>query len=149
MPMSNVSQLCTFWVNGLYFGIDALRVQEVIRTLPVTWVPLAPPEVEGLINLRGRIVAAVDLRRRIGLPARPEGREPMNVVIESDDGAISLLVDEIGDVIEVDETHLERPPETLAAGARELIRGVHKLPDRLLLVLDTDRTVSFETLSMK
>jgi purine-binding chemotaxis protein CheW len=134
-------QLATFFVADRFFGVDVLRVQEVLRAQQMTRVPLAPAVIEGLINLRGQIVAAIDLRRRLGLGPRPAGREPMNVVVRTDDGAVSLLVDEIGDVLEVDAAVWERPPENLEAGARELIRGVYKLKERLLLVLDVDRAV--------
>src|SRR5262245_10385244 len=108
----------------------------------MTRVPLAPPVVRGLINLRGQIVTAIDLRRRLELPDRPAEQEPVNVVVQTDDGAVSLLVDEIGDVLQVSETAFERPPETLQGTARALIRGVYKLPDRLLLILDPERTVN-------
>jgi purine-binding chemotaxis protein CheW len=95
--------------------------------------------VSGLINLRGQIVTAVDLRRRLELEPRPPGLLAMNVVVRSDDGAVSLLVDEIGDVVEVEETTFERTPETLRGAVREVITGVHKLNDRLMLVLDTEK----------
>ena len=90
------------------------KVQEVIRYQEMTRVPLAPPVVKGLINLRGQIVTAVDLRRRLGLRERAATDLPMNVVIRTSDGAVSLLVDEIGDVVEVDDTTFERPPETVS-----------------------------------
>jgi purine-binding chemotaxis protein CheW len=134
-------QYCTFFLDGRYFGIDVLKVQEVIRYQEMTRVPLAPPVVRGLINLRGQIVTAIDLRRRLELPDRPEGELPVNVVVYTDDGAISLLVDEIGDVLRVPEKTFEQPPETLRGTARELIRGAYKLDDRLLLVLDLDRVL--------
>ncbi|MGV3710124.1 MAG: chemotaxis protein CheW [Gemmatimonas sp.] len=143
--MADTTQYCTFYVDGLYFGIDVLQVQEVIRTLSMTEVPLAPQGVKGLINLRGQIVTAIDLRTSLGLTPREDGAEPMNVVVRLDDGAVSLLVDEIGDVIEPDEDAFERTPETLTLSARRLIRGVYKLPDRLLLVLDTALAVNLET----
>jgi purine-binding chemotaxis protein CheW len=135
-------QYCTFYVDGHYFGLDVLKVQEVIRYQEMTRVPLAPPVVRGLINLRGQIVTAIDLRRRLELADRPADRLPVNVVVQTDEGAVSLLVDEIGDVLEVPENMFERPPDTLKGTARELIRGAYKLPDRLLLILDTERTVS-------
>jgi purine-binding chemotaxis protein CheW len=140
--MAEAQQFCTFTVGNLYLGIDVLRVQEVIRSQAMTQVPLAHPVVRGLINLRGQIVTAIDLRRRMDLPDRESAELPVNVVIESDDGAISLLVDDIGDVVEVDEQHFERPPDTLRGPARELITGTYKLPDRLLLVLDADAAIS-------
>ena len=101
----------------------------------------AIPKSEGLINLRGQIVTAIDMRRRLGLPPRSEAQPPMNIVVRTDDGAVSLLVDEIGDVLDVEAATYERPPENLDPAAREIIRGVYKLKDRLLLVLDTERTV--------
>jgi purine-binding chemotaxis protein CheW len=132
-------QLCTFFLGRLVFGVDVMQVQEVIRYQPMTRVPLSSPVVGGLINLRGQIVTAIDMRRRIGLPPRPADQLPMNVVVRSDDEAFSLLVDEIGDVVDVDEDSFEQPPATMAAASRELIRGVYKLKRRLLLLLDTER----------
>jgi purine-binding chemotaxis protein CheW len=132
-------QCCTFFLDGHYFGIDVLQVQEVIRYQKMTRVPLAPAVVRGLINLRGQIVTAIDLRRRLDLPDRPDDELPVNVVVRTDDGAVSLLVDEIGDVLRVSEAAFERPPGTLRGTARDLIRGAYKLNGRLLLVLDLDR----------
>src|SRR5271163_1710903 len=140
--MADSHQYCTFMVDGHFFGLDVLKVQEIIRYQEMTRVPLAPPVVRGLINLRGQIVTAIDLRRRLELSDRPADQLPVNVVVHTDDGAVSLLVDEIGDVLEVEEKWFERPPETLRGTARELIRGAYKLKDRLLLILDIDRTVN-------
>jgi purine-binding chemotaxis protein CheW len=140
--MADTTQLCTFFVAGQYFGLDVLHVQEIIRHQQMTRVPLAPPVVRGLINLRGQIVTAIDLRRRLDLPDRPDDQPPVNVVLRTDDGAVSLLVDDIGDVLLVDEALFERPPETLRGSARELIRGAYKLEGRLLMVLDTQRAVN-------
>ena len=134
-------QFCTFYLDGLYFGIEVEGVQEVIRYQEMTPVPLAPPVIRGLINLRGQIVTAIDLRRRLELRPRPDGELPMNVVVRSEDGAVSLLVDEIGDVLETSPEAFEGPPETLSGVARSLIRGAYKLADRLLLVLDTEKAV--------
>lgn len=139
--MADEHQYCTFFLDGHYFGIDVLKVQEIIRYQEMTRVPLAPPVVRGLINLRGQIVTAVDLRRRLDFGDRAAGQEPVNVVVRTPDGAVSLLVDEIGDVLRVTEKHFESPPETLRGTARELVRGAYKLPGRLLLILDTDRAV--------
>src|SRR3954454_57893 len=139
--MTGEHQYCTFYVAGQYFGLDVLKVQEIIRYQEMPRVPLAPPVVRGLINLRGQIVTAIDLRRRLELHDRPADQLPVKVVVHTDDGAVSLLVDEIGDVLAVPETAFERPPETLKGTARELIRGAYKLDDQLLLVLDTERAV--------
>ncbi len=135
------TQFSTFYVNDLFFGVDVLCVQEVLRFQQMTGVPQAPEVIEGLINLRGQIVTAIDMRRRLRLPPRGGELMPMNMVVRTEDGAVSLLVDEIGDVLDVDTASFERPPENLDPAARELIRGVFKLKDRLLLVLDAERTV--------
>ena len=137
----NSGQFATFFVADLFFGVDVLRVQEVLRFQQMTCVPQAPDVIEGLINLRGQIVTAIDMRRRLQLPPRAGDQTPMNMVVRTDDGAVSLLVDEIGDVLEVDEAAYERPPEYLDPAAREFIRGIYKLKERLLLVLDAERTV--------
>ena len=135
-------QYCTFTLAGHHFGVDVRNVQEVIRYQEMTRVPLAHPVVRGLINLRGQIVTALDLRRRLELPPHPADRFPVNVVVSAGDGAVSLLVDEIGDVLTVPEAAFERAPETLTGAARELVRGVYKLDGRLLLILDTARAVA-------
>jgi purine-binding chemotaxis protein CheW len=140
-------QFCTFSLGDLFLGIEVLKVQEVIRSQQMTRVPLAQRSIRGLINLRGQIVTAIDLRERLGLPPLPEDQKPMNVVVRTDEGAVSLLVDEIGDVIEVDAEQYEDPPQTLPASARELIRGVYKLPQRLLLILDSEKTLGLEALA--
>ena len=143
--MADSKQFATFFLNGLFFGIEVLKVQEVIRYQEMTRVPLAPNMIEGLINLRGQIVTAIDLRRRLEMPTRAKGQLPMNVVVRTDDGAVSLLVDEIGDVVEIEDDIYERPPETLTGVARELVRGVYKLKERLLLILDTEKAVGVPT----
>ena len=140
--MNTDSLLCTFDVDGLHFGVGVHQVQEVIRHQVMTPVPLSPPVIAGLINLRGQIVTAIDLRRRLGIPPCDDGRLPMNVVLRSEDEAVSLLVDSIGDVVDVTDVPFEEPPETLDAAARGLIRGAYKLDERLLLSLDTDRAMS-------
>jgi purine-binding chemotaxis protein CheW len=140
--MTNTKQFCTFFVNDLFFGVEVLKVQEVIRYQCMTRVPLAPATIQGLINLRGQIVTAIDLRKRLELPPRGDEQLPMNVVVRSDDGAVSLLVDEIGDVMEIQDDIYEHPPETLKGVARELVQGVYKLKERLLLILDTEKTVN-------
>ncbi len=140
--MSEPKQYCTFYLDDLFFGIDVLMVQEVIKLQDMTNVPLASKVVQGLINLRGQIVTAIDLRRRLELSERPADQEPMNIVIQTDDGAVSLLVDEIGDVLEVTEATLEPPPRTVKGTARELITGVHKLDGCLLLILDTEKAMT-------
>lgn len=137
-------QFCTFKLDGIFFGIDILQVQEIIRRLSFTRIPLAPPLIEGLVNLRGQIVTAIDMRLRIGLPPRPEAKQPTHVVVRTEDGAASLLVDEIGDMMELSDAAFEAPPDTVQGPARELISGVYKLEQGLLLVLDTAKTVDLD-----
>jgi purine-binding chemotaxis protein CheW len=137
--MAQTLQFCTFYLEKLLFGVELKGVQEVIRSLDMTKVPLAPGVVSGLINLRGQIVTAVDLRRRLELEAAPKDMRAMNVVVRSEDGAVSLLVDEIGDVVEVEESSFEAPPETLRGAVRTMILGVHKLDNRLMHVLDIEK----------
>lgn len=129
-------QFCTFFLDGGLFGVPVPQVQEVIPFHDMTPVPLAAPAVEGLINLRGQIVVAIDLRRRLGLPHRPEGTLPINVVMRTGEGAVSLLVDKIGEVIEVPDSSFEVPPETLHGTIRSMILGVYKLDRCLLHALD-------------
>ena len=137
-------QLSTFFLDGLYFGVEVLQVQEVVRYQEMTRVPLAPPVVQGLINLRGQIVTAIDLRRRLGLPERAGDSLPMNVVVRSGESVVSLLVDEIDDVVEVQDSQFEPAPETIKGRATDLIVGVYKLKERLLLALDVERAVTLD-----
>jgi purine-binding chemotaxis protein CheW len=145
--MASSQQFCTFFLDGHFFGTPVPKVQEVIQYQEMTRVPLAPDVISGMINLRGQIVSAIDLRKRLGLPERPAGQLPMNVVVRTTDGAVSLLVDEIGDVIEVEEGMIENPPDTLQDFAREVVRGVYKLSGRLLLALDIDRLVDLNDIT--
>ena len=137
--MQGNSHFCTFYLERLLFGIELRRVQEVMRRVEMTRVPLAPPAVSGLINLRGQIVTAIDLRRRLGLAACTLEIFSSNVVVRTEDGPVSFLVDEIGDVIEAGPASFEPPPETVHPAVRSVILGVHKLDDRLLHVLNTER----------
>lgn len=136
---STIVQYCTFELADLFLGIEVRHVQEVLRYQRTTRVPLAPPVVEGLINLRGQIVTAIDLRRRLELPDRPADALPMNVVLRDDDGIVSLLVDSIGDVLEIDTASIQPPPSTLRGVVRDVVRGVRELEHRLLVLLDVER----------
>lgn len=137
-----MTQLATFTVDKLLFGIDVREVQEVIRYQEMTRVPLAAPTVRGLINLRGQILTAIDMRRRLHLPDRDNDTLPMNVVLHTNDGAVSLLVDAIGDVVEVERSQFEPTPDTLSDSYRQIINGVYKLKGQLLLLLDTSKAVA-------
>jgi purine-binding chemotaxis protein CheW len=143
--MTMKRQYCTFTVGGGYYGVDVTRVQEIVRRQEMTRVPLAPPEVSGLINLRGQVVTAIDLRRRLGMCSRAPDDPIVNVVVTTGDGAISLLADDIRDVLEVSEADFEPPPETCEGAARAFTIGVCKLADRLLIALDVDKIIAIKT----
>jgi purine-binding chemotaxis protein CheW len=138
-------QLCTFMVGDLFFGVDVLSIQEVLRPQPMTRVPLAPGMIRGLINLRGQILTAIDLRERLGLPATPAEVDGMNIVVQLPDGAVSLLVDQVGEVLNLSEEQFETSPPTLRGAVSEVISGVYKLKDRLLLLLDVPSAVTIQT----
>src|SRR5436309_9858992 len=116
--MTGPSQLCTFFVADLFLGVEAVRVQEVFRDRGLTPVPLAAPPVAGLINLRGLVVPALDLRRPLGRPERPAERPPLNVLVNTSDGPVSFLADADGDAVEAAAADFKPPPETLARVAR-------------------------------
>ena len=130
---------CTFCVDDCLYGIEVQRVQEVIRADATTRVPLAPKIVRGLMNLRGQIVTALNLREALGISSRSTDSRQMNVVIRSAAGPISLLVDEIGDVVRVEQDRFEPIPGSSRINRRDLLRGAYKLDDQLLLVLDVQR----------
>lgn len=137
-------QLCTFHVDHLLVGIEVGRVQEVVRHQPTTPVPLAPPEIEGLINLRGQIVTAIDLRRLLELPPREGEARPMNAVVRLDGEAVSLLVDRADEVVEMPADALAPVPATAPDRVREVFTGTYRLPAHLLLVLEPDRLVALD-----
>ena len=139
--MNELDSFCTFRIGDLHFGVPVRQVQEVIRYQETTSVALAPRVITGLMNLRGQIVPALDLRERLNLPPLEENVELMNVVVRTADEPVSLLVEEIGDVVEADTALFEFPPETLQGIQRDLIRGAYKLNGQLLLILDTERIV--------
>jgi purine-binding chemotaxis protein CheW len=138
-PREETLQFATFHVERLFFGIEAVRVQEVLRYQEMTPIPLAPQAMKGLINLRGQIVAAVDTRCTLGIPPHDGPEKPMNIIIQTDDGPVSLLVDSIGDVLEVPLNSYAPAPDNVPAHQRELIAGVYRLKDRLMLLLRAER----------
>jgi purine-binding chemotaxis protein CheW len=145
--VSNPKQFCTFFLDHEMFGIDVLNIQEVMRFQETTEVPLAPPVIRGLLNLRGSIVSTIDLRRRFGMQDLDDKALPTNIVTQTGAGLASFLVDRIGEVIEVDETTFEAPPDTLAGETRNLIQGVYKLQGRLLLILNVDRVADLSSIA--
>ncbi len=139
MSTDDTPRFCTFHLGDLFLGIKVTQVQEVLRYQERTRVPLVSAVIHGLINLRGEIVTTVDLRHRLDLEPRPADVEPINVVVRHDDGVVSLLVDEIGDVFEVTDEDFEPLPPTVQGVYREVVQGIYKLDGRLLLILDTHK----------
>ena len=126
-------QLVTFKTGEFDFGIDVLEVQEVLKHQQMTNVPLAPEEVRGLINLRGRIVAAIGMRERLHLNKSLEERSQMNLIVSLKDGAASLVVDTVGDVITLDPTRYKPRPRALKAPLKDMVLGVYESEKGLLL----------------
>ena len=135
----NNVQLATFYLEEEFFGVEVGRVQEIVRPQPMTPVPTTDPTVRGLINLRGQIVTAIDLRRVLGMRDTANSEEQMNMIIRFPDSSDSLLVDRIGDVIEVAETGIDPPPSSMKGIDRRFVSGVCKLEKSLLVILDVDR----------
>ncbi len=147
MSQSTAQKYCTFYLDKYYFGIEVEQVQEIIRFQEITPVALAPNVVKGLINLRGQIVTAVDLRSLLELPDRDDESVPMNIVVRTPLGAFSLLADRIGDVLELSDGSFESPPDNLTGMAKELIQRAYKLDEGLLLTMAIKKLVSAEVLN--
>jgi purine-binding chemotaxis protein CheW len=130
--------LTTFYVGNEYYGIEVMKVQEVTGTPVVVAVPLAPKFVRGLINLRGQLATALGLRELFGA-THSEVNQPMSVVCRMDGNLVSLIVDEIGDVVEVEGKIFEDPPDTLPPGIRKYVKGIYKMNGTLLSLLDMER----------
>lgn len=132
-----MSQLSTFVVGPYLFGVEVEVVQEIVRLESMTPVPLASAAIGGLINLRGEVITAVDLRQRLGIGGAGPARDgALNVVVRVDGEPTSLVVDEIGAVVTTDGVPFEQTPSTVDAAVRDLIGGAYSLPDRLLLSLN-------------
>lgn len=142
--MERIEHLCTFDLDTLFIGIEVSRIQEILRAQPVTPVPLAASVIRGLMSLRGQIVPVLDLRQRLGVPPADPELEQFNVLIRTGDGPVSLLVDRVGDVVEVETSAFEPAPDTLNSAYRSLIRGAYKLERRLLLALDPSSAVTVD-----
>lgn len=136
------TRMVTFTLDGRLYGVDVDAVQEVLRGQTRTRIPLAPGTLAGLINLRGQVLSAIDLRVQLELPVRDAETEPMLVVIRVAGEPVALLVDTIGSVVDVDTDQFEPPPDTLSGSSRELLLGAYKLDNQLLLALDVDRAVA-------
>lgn len=132
----------TFTIADQLFGIPVLKVQDVLSTHNITRIPLAPPEIAGSLNLRGRIVTAMDVRLRLGLPAR-QGEGAMSIVAEHEGELYSLMVDAVGEVLGLKSSDWERNPPTLEPKFREYSLGIYRLDNKLLVVLDVNRLLDY------
>ena len=135
-------QLVTFSTGDEEFGVDILRVQEIIRTMAITKVPKAPEFVEGVINLRGKVIPIIDLRRRFGLQSKEHDKHTRIIVIEINTMIVGFVVDSVSEVLRIPASTVEPPPPVVAGLESEYISGVGKLEDRLLILLDLDRLLS-------
>jgi purine-binding chemotaxis protein CheW len=133
----------TMSIGGQLFGIPVLKVQDVLGPQTITRVPLAPVEVAGSLNLRGRIVTAVDVRLRLGLPKRDSDKAAMSVVVEHENELYSLLVDSVGEVLSLESRDYQRNPPTLNPRLREFSDGIYRLNDSLLVVLSVSSLLNF------
>ena len=141
---ADAAEFVTFVIEGQLFGIPVLGVQDVLAAHKITRIALAPSEIAGSLNLRGRIVTAFDVRRRLGLQPRDSNEESMSIVVEHSGELYSLLVDSVGEVLALSADDYEKNPPTLAAGIREYSSGIYRLDQRLLVVLDVDRLLDYE-----
>lgn len=143
MPPDTSVQYVTFVVDGQMFAIPALRVRDVLRFQVLTKVPLARPEIAGSINLRGHIVTAIDVRARLGAPARGAGENAMCVVVEAADDWFCLIVDAVGDVITIMSTDIKSNPASLPPSWASMMRGIYRADLNLILLADIDQLLSF------
>jgi purine-binding chemotaxis protein CheW len=140
--MPEDQQFCSFIVNNLLLGADVRRVQEVVGGLEITNVPSAPWAVRGLVNLRGQVIEAIDIRRCLGIVDSAPVEAPLHLILRTPDGAMSLLVDEMGSVIEIGADSPSVAPQALKGRMPEIVSLIYRLSNRLLLVLDIDRLLS-------
>jgi purine-binding chemotaxis protein CheW len=137
----NMTVYVTAMIDGQLFGLPIVRVQDVFIPERLTRVPLAPPEIAGVLNLRGRIVTLIDLRRRFGLGERKEGGDVMAIGVESRGESYGLLIDRVGEVVELDGVAREPNPVNLDQRLAQMSSGIHRLDDQLLIVVDVDRVL--------
>ncbi|MBI1207927.1 MAG: chemotaxis protein CheW [Azospirillum sp.] len=133
----------TMTIADQLFGIPVLQVQDVLGHQRITRIPLAPPEVAGSLNLRGRIVTAIDVRLRMGLAARPKNKPEMSIVVDLRGELYSLIVDSVGEVLSLSNDDFERNPATLDQRWREVSTGIYRLNNQLMVVLDVSRLLNF------
>ena len=138
---SDELQLVSFTIGSEEFGVDILKVQEINRTVEITRVPQAPHYVEGVINLRGKVIPIIDLRKRFGLELKEHDKNTRIVVVDIDGNVMGMIVDSVSEVLRLPANTIEPPPELVTGINAEYIKGVAKLEDRLLIFLDLSRVV--------
>jgi purine-binding chemotaxis protein CheW len=138
---NSFSEYVTAVVGGQLFGLPILRVQDVFAPDRVTHVPLAPPEIAGVLNLRGRIVTLIDMRVRLGLGTRAQATQSMAIGIEAHGESYGLLIDEIGEVLKLDDDTREANPINLDARLSRVSSGIYRLDGQLLVLVDIDRVL--------
>lgn len=143
LAVSERQDFVTMTIADQLFGIPVLQVQDVLSPQRITRIPLAPPEIAGSLNLRGRIVTAVDVRLRLGLPPLEAARRGMSIVVELRGELYSLMVDNVGEVLSLLGEDFERNPATLDPRWREVSTGIYRLNEKLLVVLDVSRLLNF------
>ena len=143
-PSDETEEFVTFTIAGQLFGIPVLQIQDVLSSYQITPIPLAPPEIKGSLNLRGRVVTAIDVRLRLGLAARPKEAESMSIVAENEGELYSLMVDSVGEVLALSQSAYERNLPTLDAKFRAFSDGIYRLDKQLLVVLDVNRLLDYE-----
>jgi len=141
---AELMQLVTFSIGDEEFGVDILKVQEIIRMMEITKVPRAPDFVEGVINLRGKVIPIIDLRKRFRLVSRGHDKHTRIIVIEINKMIVGFVVDSVSEVLRIPASTVEPPPPVVSGMESEYISGVGKLEDRLLILLDLDRLLSHE-----
>lgn len=137
-------EFVTMTISGQVFGIPVLQVQDVLGPQKITRVPLAPKEVAGSLNLRGRIVTAIDVRTRLELPPRDANVKNMSVVVDLNGELYSLIVDQVGEVLSLPSNDYEKNPATLDDRWREVSDGIYRLAESLLVVLDVKKLLRLE-----
>ena len=137
--MSTSTDFATFYLGGHYFGINVADVLELNRIMDVTPVPKSPKIVRGIMNLRGQLVPAIDMYERLNLEVHGAHDESVSIILQCDGYLIAILVDDVGEILSLEQDTFEPPPSNFSVVSRELVLGVHKLADRLLLILDPKR----------
>jgi purine-binding chemotaxis protein CheW len=138
----DVLQLVTFSLGNEEFSVDILKVQEIIRLMELTRVPKAPEFIEGVINLRGKVIPVMDLRKRFGMPEAEDSSDARIIVVELQNTTVGFRVDGVSEVLRLPADTVEPPPTMVCGVETEYIKGVGKLDDRLIILLDVEKVLT-------